>query len=62
MHAVTVCNLLIFMVLLKLLYIILFPIFFWFTMKNIPQAVDHSSQMLSNLFAFILFYVYLHHF
>ena len=28
-------------------------------MKNIPPAVDHSSQMLSNLFAFILFYVYL---
>ena len=28
-------------------------------MKNISPAVDHSLQMLSNLFAFILFYVYL---
>ena len=28
-------------------------------MKNIPPSVDHFSQMLSNLFAFILFYVYL---
>ena len=27
--------------------------------KNIPPAVDHFSQVLSNLFAFILFYVYL---
>ena len=43
------------MLLLKLLYIILFPIFFCFTMKNILPAVDHSSQMQSNLFAFILF-------
>ena len=59
MHAVVVCNLLFFMLLLKLLYIILFPISFSFTMKNIPPAVDHFSQMLSNLFAFILFYVYL---
>ena len=59
MHPVVVCNLLIFILLLKLLYIFLFPIFFCFTMKNIPPAVDHSSQMLSNLFAFILFYVYL---
>ena len=59
MHAVVVCNLLFFMLLLKLLYIILFPISFSFTMKNILPAADHFSQMVSNLFAFILFYVYL---
>ena len=55
MHAVVVCNLLFFMLLLKLLYIILFPIFFALPSKIYHQIPQHSSQMLSNLFAFILF-------